>query len=156
MDELIQILVQLLIDLFRGRQPPAGPGFPNLPPRPPAAPPPVPQGPATRIPLPPPDLGKPAQRSGPQRQRQPVRTGPGRGRQPAPVVARPPVAPVQTVQASLSAPPPPPPMVKRPAPAVDAAVIRRWLRPGTLRSQYILTEIFQPPLALRDSVSRDL
>jgi hypothetical protein len=34
-------------------------------------------------------------------------------------------------------------------PAVDARTLRRWLNPQTLRSQYILTEILQPPLALR-------
>ena len=38
---------------------------------------------------------------------------------------------------------------KRP-PAVDAQAIRRWLTPATLRSQFILTEILQPPLALRE------
>ena len=34
---------------------------------------------------------------------------------------------------------------------VGAAAIRRWLRPSTLRQQFILTELFQPPLALRES-----
>lgn len=32
----------------------------------------------------------------------------------------------------------------------NAATIRRWLTPQTLRQQYILTELFQPPLALRE------
>ena len=36
----------------------------------------------------------------------------------------------------------------RPA-SVNAAVINRWLTPSTLQKQFILTEIFQPPLALR-------
>jgi hypothetical protein len=31
----------------------------------------------------------------------------------------------------------------------DAPTIRRWLKPQTLRAQFILTEVFQPPLALR-------
>jgi hypothetical protein len=35
--------------------------------------------------------------------------------------------------------------------AVGAAVIRRWLRPGVLRRQFILTELLQPPLALREN-----
>ena len=33
---------------------------------------------------------------------------------------------------------------------VDAAALARWARPATLRQQFMLTEIFQPPLALRD------
>ena len=31
----------------------------------------------------------------------------------------------------------------------DAPTIRRWLKPQTLRAQFVLTEIFQPALALR-------
>src|SRR5437773_2199936 len=34
--------------------------------------------------------------------------------------------------------------------SVDASQIARWAKPATLRQQFILTEIFQPPLALRD------
>jgi hypothetical protein len=41
------------------------------------------------------------------------------------------------------------PAMPRPSAPV-AASIHRWLRPATLRSQFILTEIFRPPLALRD------
>ena len=37
-----------------------------------------------------------------------------------------------------------------PTQAVTAPAISRWLKPGILRQQFILTEIFQPPLALRD------
>jgi hypothetical protein len=33
--------------------------------------------------------------------------------------------------------------------AANAAALSRWLTPATLRSQFILTEILQPPLALR-------
>ena len=41
--------------------------------------------------------------------------------------------------------------VASPAPAtVGAAAIRRWLRPTTLRQQFILTELFQTPLSLRE------
>jgi hypothetical protein len=40
--------------------------------------------------------------------------------------------------------------LKRPAPAAaSAASIAHWLAPGTLRQQFILTEVLQPPLALR-------
>lgn len=31
----------------------------------------------------------------------------------------------------------------------DAAAIRRWLTPQTLRTQFILTEVLQPPVAIR-------
>ena len=34
-------------------------------------------------------------------------------------------------------------------PAVTATTLSRWLTPGTLRSQFILTEVLQPPLAMR-------
>ncbi len=37
---------------------------------------------------------------------------------------------------------------------VNAAAIRRWAKPNVLRQQFILTEIFQPPLALRDTSDR--
>ena len=33
--------------------------------------------------------------------------------------------------------------------SADAGALRGWLTPGTLRSQFILTEILQPPLAMR-------
>lgn len=38
----------------------------------------------------------------------------------------------------------------REAAAADAAALSRWLTPKTLRSQFILTEILQPPLAFRE------
>jgi hypothetical protein len=28
--------------------------------------------------------------------------------------------------------------------------VHRWLNPATMRGQFILTEVLQPPLALRD------
>lgn len=34
--------------------------------------------------------------------------------------------------------------------SATAASVNAWMRPATLRQQFILTEIFQPPLALRD------
>ena len=39
---------------------------------------------------------------------------------------------------------------KKPA-TVGAAAIRRWMRPTTLRQQFILTEVFQAPLGLREN-----
>jgi hypothetical protein len=79
-------------------------------------------------------------------------------------------------QRRVAAPPPPPPPVpastfaeasaplSTAAPAVqsareraaaaphiaDAVALARWAKPATLRQQFMLTEIFQPPLALRD------
>jgi hypothetical protein len=45
----------------------------------------------------------------------------------------------------------PPRVVSSTAPpvTVGASAIRRWLRPSTLRQQFILTELFQTPLAFR-------
>ncbi len=34
--------------------------------------------------------------------------------------------------------------------SADAASVKRWLRPETLRQQFILTEVLQPPVALRE------
>ena len=57
----------------------------------------------------------------------------------------------------VSQPPLPPAIVKAVKPAISTAphtsagtlAIRKWLTPATLRQQFILTEILQPPLALR-------
>jgi hypothetical protein len=35
--------------------------------------------------------------------------------------------------------------------AVNAAALNRWLAPATLRTQFILTEVLQPPVAMRQS-----
>jgi hypothetical protein len=54
---------------------------------------------------------------------------------------------------------PPPPLPKSspivavplpPKPAIAAPQIRRWLTPATLRQQFILTELFQPPMSMRE------
>jgi hypothetical protein len=77
------------------------------------------------------------------------------------VMQRPPqAAPVQPAPESQATPPSAPQQQARPAAAaaapasVNAATIRRWATPSILQKQFILTEIFQPPLALRrpDSV----
>jgi hypothetical protein len=36
------------------------------------------------------------------------------------------------------------------APTQSAVAIRKWLVPATMRNQFLLTEILQPPLALRE------
>src|SRR5579884_3023190 len=45
------------------------------------------------------------------------------------------------------------PAAQRKVAAVSAAGLSRWLRPATLRQQFILTEILQPPLSIRDTHS---
>jgi hypothetical protein len=55
--------------------------------------------------------------------------------------------------ATASAPPPPVPAVPPQAPAsprISAQALSRWLTPQTLHQQFMLTEIFQPPIALRE------
>jgi hypothetical protein len=54
------------------------------------------------------------------------------------------------VQATVAPPAAPKPPAK-PTVYVDAQVLGRWLRPQTLRTQFILTEIFQPPVTLRQT-----
>jgi hypothetical protein len=54
-------------------------------------------------------------------------------------------APVAATEIAAAAP------GARPAPAVASApALKSWMRPATLRQQFILTEIFQPPLAMRE------
>jgi len=80
-------------------------------------------------------------------------------------IARPAAAPARRA-AQVRPAPQPQPAARKPAPAArpeppparpvttastraTAPAIRRWLNPATLRSQYILTELLQPPLGLR-------
>ena len=60
------------------------------------------------------------------------------------------VSAAPAVHATVAPPVAPKPPAK-PTVYVDAQVLGRWLRPQTLRSQFILTEIFQPPVALRET-----
>jgi hypothetical protein len=39
-------------------------------------------------------------------------------------------------------------------PSANAATLKRWMNPSTLRQQFMLTEIFQPPLALREQYTQ--
>jgi hypothetical protein len=64
---------------------------------------------------------------------------------------QPPVQPQQPVMpAPVTAPAPMQAPAARHAPSTSALLLHRWLNPRTLRSQYILTEIFQPPVGLRE------
>ena len=97
---------------------------------------------------PPPPPRPPMRRPQLQQQRHPAR------------VAAPPPIPLLEVdddapRSTLAAPPAPPPAGAKPQAAhtrqtATAPAISRWLKPGTLRQQFILTEIFQPPLAMRE------
>ena len=142
MDQLIEMLIQVIIDLFRGsgkttQAPPQIPP-PRLPSRP-VAKQPVPQ---RRSPAP--TAQRPAPRPvQPQAARTAARQAP-RPPQPAPVQRVAPVAPAPAAQTAA-------PSVKHPSVAVDAAALRRWLKPRVLRDQFILSEVFQPPIALRDT-----
>ncbi len=61
------------------------------------------------------------------------------------------VAALPDTKKVLAPPAAPPPPAKPAAAFVDAKVLARWLKPQTLRAQFILTEVFQPPVALRES-----
>jgi hypothetical protein len=146
MDLLIDLLIRLLTGLF-GQPPtlPKGPGFPTLPlpPRPPnpqAAP------PRPRPPIQPGQARPPT----PAQQQAMRRAAAKPQRAPAPKPAPPPPRAKAAPQAAMTTT-----TMQRPTSEVDAAALRRWLRPQVLHNQFILSEIFQPPLALRDSALRD-
>jgi hypothetical protein len=84
----------------------------------------------------------------------PVPAGPRRvakGKQKRPVAAIP--VEVAVAPAPVAAPAPVRP-VARPQPVtVNANTLSSWLRPGTLRKQFILTEILSPPLSMREESS---
>ena len=112
---------------------PQAPPARRMPPRL-AAPPPLKRAPFKQ----PPRVAKPQRRKG-----QAIPAAPPPQRQPA--------RPAHTTMASLPAAPP---VVSRSVPApvsakANASALARWLRPATLQGQFIMTEIFQPPIALR-------
>jgi hypothetical protein len=171
MDDLIYWLIEMLIGLFTDGKKPGqgrGPGYPNLPPPqqrrqppppmrlPPQSGPPLPRQSFPRPPLPQPQSPTPRQQEirrrmeDLQRQSQPL----------TPMPLPPPVP--ETAPTALPTPQAPQPAVEqeiivqavsstRPPATVTSAALQRWLRPNVLHRQFILTEIFQPPLALRDS-----
>ena len=114
--------------------------FPDvlLPPAP-MPPPPLPQH---RRPMPPPRLPAPPK---------PVRRAPKQPRRVTPVQTE--QLPVLEEDVPLTPIAPQGPIVsptRAAKPAVDAQALANWLRPATLQKQFILTEILQPPLALRE------
>jgi hypothetical protein len=60
------------------------------------------------------------------------------------------VAPAATAAPRVQEIAPPATPARAAAPPANAVALHRWLSAGTLRSQFILTEILQPPLALRE------
>ena len=141
--------------------PPGMPPLPQVPPaRPASRPPPPPVFAPTRsidarpVPVRQPvprrviPVAQPAHRQPPARPKQKPKKQKSRDLPPAPPLpsAIPAAVPVAARAVSEARPAARP---AAPAPA-DAAALSRWLNPGTLRSQFILTEILQPPLALRD------
>jgi hypothetical protein len=78
------------------------------------------------------------------------RPGKARGRRPAPP-PMPVAAPVMFVTDVHMAPPAPAAHAStRQAPHAARADLRHWLTPSILQRQFILTEVLQPPLALRE------
>jgi hypothetical protein len=152
MDELIYLIIRLIVGLFDGNKDkaPQGPGFPNLPPRPPAQPPALPPG-AQRT-LTPDQVKEIRQRLTPPQPGQ--RPPPGQRQKPPKLPPLPVAKAAAPVRAAPKVTPPaapvPVPPAARPTGAVDAAALRRWLKPQVLHNQFILSEIFQPPLALRE------
>ena len=91
------------------------------------------EGQAARMPPPLPSDRRPPARQQQQRRRM------------QPVAAPPPPA-----KPALQTAPPVAAAAKPKPPTVQAPTIRRWLTPTTLRQQFILTELFQPPLSMRE------
>jgi hypothetical protein len=92
-------------------------------------------------PIPPPVPRRPQQQ---QPQRRPAARRPGQAAMP------PPPMPVQPAQAGRAAAPRAAAAQPVSVQAVKAPAISRWLKPATLRQQFILTEVFQPPVVMRE------
>jgi hypothetical protein len=133
MEELVEILINLLASLFQDRRPkPPAPFNPSLRPAP------SPQPPAI-----------PVRKAGPRRA----------VRRPAPPMIA--IADPIMTTVSAAAPPAMVPMARsiiantgiaapHSTPSQSAESIRKWLTPNTMKHQFLLTEILQPPLALRE------
>ena len=72
--------------------------------------------------------------------------GPPPLRTPIPLPATPAPAPSPTPTDVIQSPT----VAAAQASAATAASLRAWLRPATMRQQFMLTEVLQPPLALRE------
>jgi len=103
---------------------------------PPAPPPPIPEQQRRPMPIPRPPAQPKAQR---RATKQTPRSAP---------LPPPPIMLEEVTEAPLAPPTIAPPR-QRAKVAVDAAALSKWMTPATLRQQFMLTEILQPPLALR-------
>jgi hypothetical protein len=136
MDELIILLVRGLIKLLGGdasKRPVRSIGAPWEPPAPAAAP-----AKTTAM--------------GNAFSARPVKRRPGGRRPPPPIPVAAPI--VTSTQAPPHTAPAPATAKAREMSGVNAVALHRWLTPQTLRRQFILTEVLQPPLALRNSDSQ--
>ena len=135
------------------RPAPAVRPLPPLPPRVTPAPPRLqaPQVPRVMTPVP------PQRRTQPPKKQQPRRAAPAPRRVPTPVPVEAlapmdedgPSAPSAFANEIRSAEEATAAAAVARKPAVSAMALSRWLTPATLRSQFILTEVLQPPLAMR-------
>lgn len=117
-----------------------------------AMPPPVPMPPQQR-----PQMQQPIRRQPMVRKTAPPRPVQRRAtppkivrRQQQPVPVRQPQPEPEPVRLAAVAPPLPAATAPQRPSSANAATINAWLRPGTLRRQFILTEVLQQPLALRE------
>ncbi|MGD0463616.1 MAG: hypothetical protein ABSB74_14110 [Tepidisphaeraceae bacterium] len=150
MDELIELIVRALIALFSGGSEP--PQQPKIAPR---VPPPLPQSPAARRPA----QAQPRPRpTAMQRQQAMLQEMMRRGmaaKKPQKPVAPPPrpaaVPPRPSADSQASARP------QASRPSLSAAAIRQLVtsRPFALRTMFVLSEVIQPPLALRSEETRN-
>lgn len=126
--------------LERSGELPAAPGQVAVPPPLPQRP--QPQAPRPQRPSPPP---RPVVVKQPPK-KFPVKQPTRRVSRPAPETLE---AQAHTPASRIAAAAPAPSPAKRPTVGASATAISSWLRPATLRQQFILTEVFQPPVAMR-------
>jgi hypothetical protein len=144
MEELIEILIRLIAGLFENKavkQPPRSktpPGYQGAPAQPGRIEPPSRAAITRKMPA----ARRPGRRPAPQSVAvaQPIVT----------TLASPASVATQPVAVARAAPAKPI-ATGNPIPTLSAASIRKWMSPATLKQQFLLTEILQPPLSLRDS-----
>ena len=106
---------------------------------PPAPPPPIPQQQQRQRPAPPPPPRPPQQR------RQAKQPAPRRAVPSLPAQPMVELTPADAPYVNITQP-----VARTKAPTVDATAIHAWMTPATLRQQFILTELLQPPLSMRE------
>ncbi|HVT88484.1 MAG TPA: hypothetical protein VHD56_06500 [Tepidisphaeraceae bacterium] len=144
MDELIELLLRAVINASKSRQAPPPPIRTNVPPPPPAGvrPPPIPQMRelGARPALTPAQILERNLALAAKRMRRRPSNAPVEAKTEPPAIPR----PVQVQPAEL------PKTIAKASPTATAKSLKSWLQPATLRQQFIITELFQPPLAMRE------